>query len=45
MLAAATPYVLPGYSFVLYARLGSPLLSYTAIHKEIAELLTSARTV
>ena len=45
MLVAATPYVLPGYSFVLYARLGSPLLSYTAIHKEIAELLTSARTV
>lgn len=39
--AAIAPYVLPGHTFVVYARAGSPTLSFPALKNELTALLTS----
>lgn len=41
ILAVAAPYVVPGRSFVVYARAGSLALTYPALKRELEDLLSS----
>lgn len=41
IMAASLPFVADGRSFIVYARAGSPALSYRALERELSELLTS----
>ncbi len=41
ILAVASPFVVPGRSFVVYTRAGSATLSYSLLKKELADLLSS----
>ncbi|MDB5195150.1 MAG: Ribonuclease protein component [Parcubacteria group bacterium] len=41
MLAVASPHVLSGRSFVMYARAGSLALPYRTLARELGDLLTS----
>lgn len=45
VLEAVQDYVLPGRSFIVYARSGSPKLSYQDLATELAGLLDSAPAV
>jgi ribonuclease P protein component len=45
MLAIATPHVVAGHSFIIYARKGSTLLTYASLKKELEQLLSSLPTV
>lgn len=45
VLSILASHVVPGRSFVVYARSGSPSLPYTVLTAEITELLTNARKV
>lgn len=45
ILAAAVPYVVPGRSFIIYARPGALALSYAMLKKELDDLLSSVPKV
>jgi ribonuclease P protein component len=45
MLAVASAHLVPGRSFIIYARAGSPSLSYAALTQELDALLTTKSSV
>jgi ribonuclease P protein component len=45
ILSVLAPTLLPGHSFIVYARAGSPTLPFGALKQELETLLLSVRTV